>query len=402
MKVAFVHNFCTHYTRPTFELLSKLVSVDYYFFSEGEEWYWQPECEALSGDFKHEYLRGFRIGRTRVTPSLITRLFGGSYDAYIKCINGRFALPLTFLISRLKGKPFILRTGIWMKIQTPVHRLVYPITRFIYRSADAHVVYGEHTKKFLISEGVDPSRIFVAPHAVENERYSHTVPERQKVALREHLRIRPEQKVILHVGRLEKVKGVHYLIEAFRKVQGLDAVLVVVGSGSEKTALEAQAKELGIENRVRFVGHISPKETIHYYAIAHCLVLASVTLPTGNELWGLVVNEAFNQGVPVIATTAVGAAAGGLVVDQVNGLIVPERNSEALGVAIKAVLDDGELRSQLSLEARRSIQDWTPLRMAEAFRDAIYFALRKELPKKLEAMPPPSPEQQAVKVESRM
>lgn len=387
MKVAFVHNFCTHYTRPTFELLSKLVPVDYYFFSEGQEWYWQSECGAISGDFKHEYLRGFCIGRTRVTPSLIFRLWGTNYDAYIKCINGRFALPLTFLIARLKRKPFILRTGIWMRIQTPIHHILFPITRYIYRQSDALVVYGEQTKKYLISEGVKAERIFVAPHAVENERYSRYVSDEEKALMRDRLHIAPDQKVILHVGRLEEVKGLRYLIEAFRQIEGANAVLVFVGSGTMRPVLEAYARDAGIESRVRFAGHVSPAETVQFYAIAHCLVLASITMPTGNELWGLVINEAFNQGVPVIASTAVGAAAAGLVVDRVNGMVVPERNAEAIRNSLNELLGDEQLHKRLSREARRVIRDWTPQRMAEAFCEAIFFAVKKELPHKADPTP---------------
>ncbi len=402
MRVAFVHNFCTHYTRPTFELLARLVPIDFYFYSGGEEWYWQTECTPTSGKFNHEYLDGFSLGRTRVTPSLISRLLFTSYDAYIKCINGKFALPLTYLIARLKRKPFILRTGIWMKIQTPLHRLIYPATRFIYRHADAIVVYGEHTKRFLVTEGVEPARVFVAPHAVENERYSRSVSSLEQAQLRKQLAIAPDHRVILHVGRLEKVKGVNYLLESFSRITDRTSVLVIVGSGSERPSLELLAKNLGIQHRVRFVGHVSPSETIKYFAIAFCLVLASITTPTGNELWGLVVNEAFNQGVPVIATTAVGAAAAGLVVDRVNGFVVPERDAEALASRLHRLLSDGALRDRFSAAANRKIREWTPQRMAEAFRDAIYFSLGQEPPKSSTRYEMPSTDRQYSGTESRV
>ena len=402
MRVAFVHNFCTHYTRPTFELLSRLVPIDFYFYSGGEEWYWQTECAPTSGKFNHEYLDGFSFGRTRVTPSLISRLLFTSYDAYIKCINGKFALPLTYMIARLKRKPFILRTGIWMKIQTPLHRLIYPATRFIYRHADAIVVYGEHTKRFLVTEGVEPARVFVAPHAVENERYSRLVSSLEQAQLRKQLAIAQDQKVILHVGRLEEVKGVKYLLESFSRMSDRTSVLVIVGSGSERQSLESLATNLGLGPRVRFVGHVSPAETIKYFSIAFCLVLASITTPTGNELWGLVVNEAFNQGVPVVATTAVGAAAAGLVVDQVNGFVVPERDAATLASRLDQLLSDGALRDRLSAAAKREIQEWTPQRMAEAFRDAIYFSLGQDPSKSPERYETPPTDKQYSEMESRV
>src|SRR6266550_5659365 len=113
MQVAFVTNICPHYRVRTFETLAAYYPVKYYFFSAGEEWYWQQQHGTRSGNFSHEYLRGIRLGGTRITPTLIPKLWREPYDVFVKCINGRFALPVTYLISRLRRKPFVLWTGIW-------------------------------------------------------------------------------------------------------------------------------------------------------------------------------------------------------------------------------------------------------------------------------------------------
>jgi len=83
------------------------------------------------------------------------------------------------------------------------------------------------------------------------------------------------------------------------------------------------------------------------------------------------VNEAMNQGVPVIATEAVGAAAGGLVQNGVNGWVVPERDSLALARALRRTLRDPVLRAALSRGARRTIAGWDNERMVQGFRAAI-------------------------------
>jgi glycosyltransferase involved in cell wall biosynthesis len=98
-------------------------------------------------------------------------------------------------------------------------------------------------------------------------------------------------------------------------------------------------------------------------------------MPTGKEPWGLVVNEAMNQGVPVVATEAVGAAAGGLVQDGVNGFVVPERDSRALAEAIRCILNDDELRTKMSRNARRIIAGWDNEGMVRGFRDAIAYVI---------------------------
>jgi len=132
-----------------------------------------------------------------------------------------------------------------------------------------------------------------------------------------------------------------------------------------------------MQQRTRFVGYIRPEKALAYYAIADILVLSSVTMPTGKETWGLVVNEAMNQGVPVVATDAVGAAAGGLVESGVNGFVVPERDSIALAEAIGRILNDNELRAKMSQNARRIIAGWDNERMVQGFQQAIAYALNQ-------------------------
>ena len=373
MRIAFVTNICPHYRSKTFETLSHYYHIDYYFFSAGDEWYWQKEHGVRAGNFHYEYLPGVRLGRTRFTPTLPWKLWRGNYDVYIKCITGRLALPIIYLVARLRRKPFILWTGIWMRLQTPFHRLAWPFTRYIYHHADAIVVYGEHVKRYLMSEGVPGERIFVAAHAVENEAYNRLVSEEEKQALRQKLGIAPDKKVVLYLGRLEEVKGLPYLLEAFASLRQDDAVLVLAGTGSEKGRLEQLSRELGIAENLRFAGYVPPENTLPYYAIAWVYVLPSITTSYAKELWGLVVNEAFNQGVPVIATEAVGAAAGGLVQDGVNGFVVPERNSQALAQALHRILNDPDLRERLSRNARQIIARWDNEQMVMGFRQAIEY-----------------------------
>lgn len=372
-RVAFVTTFCPHHRVQTFQTFAKYYDAEFIFFSEGREWYWQQQHGVSNGDFPFKQVAGFQLGNTRITPGLIRELWQAQCDVFIKCINGRFALPITYLIARLQRKPFILWTGIWMRLQTPAHRLFFPLTRYIYRHADAVVVYGEHVKRYLVTEGVLPERVFVTAHAVDNSAFASEVPTEQKTALLTALAVPPEHKVVLYLGRLEEVKGLNYLLEAFASLQRDDAVLVLAGTGSAETALRDFAEQRGIAHKVRFTGYIPQAETIKYYAIAWVGVLPSITLPTGKETWGLVVNEAFNQGVPVITTDAVGAAAGGLVQDGVTGLVVPERNSAALAQALNRILDDPALRERLSTNARTTIAGWDNERMVLGFRQAIAY-----------------------------
>jgi glycosyltransferase involved in cell wall biosynthesis len=117
------------------------------------------------------------------------------------------------------------------------------------------------------------------------------------------------------------------------------------------------------------------EETVQYYALASVVVLPSVTTPEAKEAWGLVVNEAFNQGVPVIATDAVGAVAGSLVRDGINGLVVPEGNSAALASALRRVVNDPSERQRLGTAAKHLIAEWNQDAQATGFARALEFVL---------------------------
>jgi glycosyltransferase involved in cell wall biosynthesis len=77
--------------------------------------------------------------------------------------------------------------------------------------------------------------------------------------------------------------------------------------------------------------------------------------------------------VPVIATDAVGAAAGGLVQDGVSGFVVPERNSIVLAQTLQRILDDPDLRERFSQNARQIIAAWDNERMVLGFREAVEY-----------------------------
>jgi glycosyltransferase involved in cell wall biosynthesis len=89
------------------------------------------------------------------------------------------------------------------------------------------------------------------------------------------------------------------------------------------------------------------------------------------------VNEAMNQGLPVIATDAVGAVAGGLVRHERNGLVVPAGDSGALARAIERLHDDPGLRARLGAQGREDVQAYTVEAWAEGIGRALQAAYRR-------------------------
>ena len=91
-------------------------------------------------------------------------------------------------------------------------------------------------------------------------------------------------------------------------------------------------------------GHASAGGLPVAYSAAELTVVPSIPTPRFREPWGLVCNEAMHQGRPVVATTAVGAAAGGLVRDGETGLVIAPGDTVALAAAISRLLEDEALR----------------------------------------------------------
>jgi glycosyltransferase involved in cell wall biosynthesis len=103
--------------------------------------------------------------------------------------------------------------------------------------------------------------------------------------------------------------------------------------------------------------------------------LPSITTELDREPWGLVVNEAMHAGVPVVTTEAVGAAAGGLVRDERNGFIVPERDASSLALAIGRLIADPSLAARLGEQAREDVRRFSHHAMADAFEAAVEHAI---------------------------
>jgi glycosyltransferase involved in cell wall biosynthesis len=146
-----------------------------------------------------------------------------------------------------------------------------------------------------------------------------------------------------------------------------DATLVLIGDGP----LAARA---GGAARTRLLGALPRADLPAAYAASQFTLLPSIPTPRFREPWGLVCNEAMHQGRPVIATTAVGAVAGGLVVDGDTGLVVAPGDARALAAAIERLLADEALRSRLGSRARQAVAAYTYDAMVAAFDSAISVA----------------------------
>ncbi len=377
LRLALVTNFAQYYRVPVYEALARHFDTEFFFFSRGDEGYWLPQHGVAHGQFRVTQVPSRRVLGTAVAPSLVSKLWRGNFDVYLSGIVGRFTLPATYLVARLRRRPFVLWTQIWMRIDTRAHRLFFPLTRYFYRHADAVVAGGEHVKRYLIAEGVSPERIFSCGNATDNALYQRQVTPEQLAARRRLLGLAVDDRVVLYVGRLEEAKGLHVLLPAFAALARPELRLVIAGTGLDpdyERRLHEQVETLGLGRQVVFAGYVPNTEVPELYAMAEFSVVPSITTRTFKEPWGLIVNEAFGQGTPVIASDCVGAAAGGMLVDGEQGFVVPEGDAAALRRAMQRLLDDAALRRRMGDAARSTLPLWDVDRMVLGFRRAIEYA----------------------------
>lgn len=175
------------------------------------------------------------------------------------------------------------------------YALRYGIERHDLRRSETVFVLSETARAQVQRLDVEPSRIDVVPAGIDLDRFRPG----DRVAARLALGLPIDRPLLLYVGRLVRQKGVHNLIDAMPLVRAVHphAMLVVVGSGPERAALERLAHERGVGSFVRFMGHVQTLLPEHYRSADLCVVpsIAAETL-------ALVAIEALACGTLVLGT----------------------------------------------------------------------------------------------------
>ncbi len=185
---------------------------------------------------------------------------------------------------------------------------------------------------------VPTSRVSTIYNGVPLER----VRSNAEVALPEEVQRIFEAPTIVMVGRLDEQKGYTYVIDAHARLirQGLEHQLVIVGEGGLRTQLEAQANELGVRDKVHFLGF---QHNPHRF-MKRATVFTSSSIFEG---FGLVLVEALACGTPVVATNCLSGPAE-VLADGEYGVLVPPKDPEGLAKGLRKLLTDPVERARLS------------------------------------------------------
>lgn len=356
-RVLFITNYASPYRVCFYDELAKYMDVTVLFSDRIEDKKHRSADWFISGEGRFKAVQLERRVASMGGRDLcldVTKWLKQDWDAIVVC---GYAYPTTVLAMawmRLHRIPFYMEVDGGLIRESSGPR--YWFKRLLVSQATAWISSGGYTTKYLVHYGAKESKTHLYPFTSLWEReIPAAVPSAdEKRKIREKLGM-GEEKIVLYVGRFDPKKGMDDLLQVTPELEKCAGIYFIGGEPTE--VHQAFCEERGLKN-VHFVGFKKKEALEEYYKAADLLVL-----PTKSDVWGLVINEAMAQGLPVVTTDKCVAGVE-LVKDGVNGYIVPVDDNDALAEAINRVLsEDYRKMGQASLEA---IRPYTIENMAKA------------------------------------
>ena len=234
----------------------------------------------------------------------------------------------------------------------------------IAQQADLLVTSTEDESADLVNlYGADPERVYVVPPGVDLTVFQPI----DRTEARRKIGYDAESRLLLFVGRLERLKGVEVAIRALALLRDRrhdDVRLLILGEDSkegdesEKERLKSIAKDSGVRDRVDFLGSVAHHELPFFYSAADVSVM-----PSYSESFGLVGLEAQASGLPVVGSDVTGLRS--VIRDEVSGYLVDGHEPAAYAERIGRLLGDPELAQQMGRRGRLLAQRFSWTRTAD-------------------------------------
>jgi len=356
-RVLFITNYASPYRVCFYDELAKYMDVTVLFSDRIEDKKHRSADWFISGEgrFKAVQLEK-RVasmgGRDLCTD--VTAWLKQDWDAIVVCGYAYPTVVLAMAYMRLHRIPFFMEVDGGLIRETSGPKLWFK--RCLVSQATGWISSGNYTTKYLVHYGAEASKTHLYPFTSlwEREIPEAAPTDAKKRQIREKLGMQ-EEKIVLYVGRFDPKKGMDDLLQVTPE---LDKTAGIYFIGGEPTAEhQAFCEECGLKN-VHFVGFRKKEALEEYYQAADLLVL-----PTKSDVWGLVINEAMAQGLPVVTTDRCVAGLE-LIENGKNGYIVPVDDNDALTAAINRVLsEDYRKMGEAALE---TIRPYTIENMAKA------------------------------------
>lgn len=288
-------------------------------------------------------------------------LYGYNYAAYV----------IALLAAKTKGLPILMRSATHLGLRRSVWKrwLRDSVLSIAYRWVDGFTAIGTANRAYYRALGVPEEKIFDVSNTVDNDRFiaASTCSREQRVAIRKQYGLSIDRPVVLYASKFIRRKHPDVVIRAMAclRDRGFAATLFMVGAGEMEQELRNLSTSLGIMDSVVFGGFINQAALPRVYAGCDVFVL-----PSENEPWGLIVNEAMCAGIPVVVSDEVGCVAD-LVKDGVNGYQIKPGDMHSLAMALEKLLSDKARREQMGAASLSIIRDWNYERCRQGIGEAL-------------------------------
>ena len=305
-----------------------------------------------------------------VAPELFTVLRKGHFDVLV--VHGH--VPAAYVIGAAAAK--IAGTRVFMRTETHLGlsrsriklALRRPVLRTLYRACDGVLAIGSANADFYRAMGVPEERIFLAPYAVDNERFTRQsrLSSSERAVVRAQLGVRDEHPIVLYAAKFQKRKHPDDVLRAAAALNREDVAfhVAMVGSGEMEASLRTLALDLRLAN-VSFHGFVNQSLLPKIYGACDVFVL-----PAEDEPWGLAINEAMCAGLPIVASASIGCVPD-LVQSERNGFTFQTGNVDELAVALRRLTQHANVRQRMGEESRRIIARWSYAECATGLRSAL-------------------------------
>lgn len=286
---------------------------------------------------KFIYEMGSSLLYSKAVVSLIKQI-----DPDIVSLNDRFSayfpskmnIKKTFTIHSPDGMEFFREFSVE---NNRFNKILFPIKKKIEEEvmarSDMIITLNKYTKSYL--ENMNFNNSCIIPNAVDVQKYHN----------------KSDDNYLLYAGRIERIKGIKYLIHAFNELESDEMNLKIIGSGSDKPNLQKIVNSFNLQNKVEFIPAVSKKELSHYFS--HC---SAYILPSLFECMGITLLEAMASSKAVIASNIPGPK--DFITNNTDGLLFQKGNVDELKDHLCLIIENKSFRKKLGQNGRKKVEKY--------------------------------------------
>ena len=316
-------------------------------------------CFAHDANYKESLVpKGYKVTRVPIWGvKFSTPLPNGIFRAFLKIrkdydiIHIHVPNPIASLVSLLAPKKAkivvhwhsdIVKQKTLLKIFKPIQTAFLKRADAIIATSQNYVDASDDLRPFL-------SKVHVVPIGLDASEMKYDQKDVEVIKKQYE-----GKKIVLCIGRLTLYKGHKVLIEAAKKLND-DVVVLLGGVGEMETELKQFATDCEVEDKVKFIGRIPADLIYAYYKAADVFCLPSITRA---EAFGVVLLEALAMGTPIVTCYIEGSGVPWVNQDGETGYNVPVRDSDSLADKIRQIINNSELRDELSQNCIKRFREY--------------------------------------------